>query len=417
VTNRILLVSQYFWPETFGINALVRTLGSLGRQATVLTGKPNYPDGKIFPGYKAWGTQRETYGETEVLRVPIVSRGQNSSVRLAMNYLSFIVAGYLLAPFLLRSRRFDAIFVYAPSPLLQALPAVFLAWLKGAPLVVWVQDLWPESLAATGFVQNRLGLICVEKLVRHIYAHADLILIQSEGFRTPVARLVEDAQKIRYYPNAVDAEAVSSIGISPELAALANNIGKHFSVVFTGNLGTAQSVETIVDAAERLRAQADIRFYLIGSGSRLDWLKSEIVRRGLDNIVLAGRFPPAAMPVLYAASSALLVTLSDEAIFAYTIPSKLQGYLAAGRPIIASLNGEGARVVIEAKAGVTCGAGDSEALAQAVLKLYGMASEERAQLGKNARLYAAEHFALDRLAEELIKHLDGLALAKREKRK
>jgi glycosyltransferase involved in cell wall biosynthesis len=413
---RLLVISQYFWPETFGINALVRALGVSGRQVTVLTGKPNYPDGQVFPGYTAWGTQRERCGDAEVLRVPLVPRGRRSSVRLALNYLSFILAGYLIAPFLLRGRRFDAVFVYAPSPLLQALPALFLAWLKRAPLVVWVQDLWPESLAATGFVRHRWALAGVEWLVRHIYSHADLILIQSEGFRAPVARLVRDTRKIRYFPNAVETTDPSAATTSAEVDALAKNIAEGFSVVFTGNLGTAQSVETIIDAAERLRAHEDIRFFLIGSGSRFDWLNAETGRRGLHNVVLPGRFPPTAMPPLYAASSALLVTLRDESIFSYTIPSKLQGYMAAGRPIIASLNGEGARVVADAGAGVGCAAGDAEALAQAVLHLRSLPPSERVRFGENARRYVAERFALDRLAGELIEQLDGLAAARREKR-
>jgi glycosyltransferase involved in cell wall biosynthesis len=413
----LLVVTQYFWPETFGINALVRALGACGRQVTVLTGKPNYPDGQVFPGYAAWGTQRERCGDAEVLRVPLVPRGLRSSVRLALNYLSFVLAGYLIAPFLLRGRRFDVVFVYAPSPLLQALPALFLAWLKRAPLVVWVQDLWPESLAATGFVRHRWALAGVEWLVRHIYSHADLILIQSEGFRAPVARLVRDTRKIRYFPNAVETIDPSAATTSAEVDALAKNIAQGFSVVFTGNLGTAQSVETIVDAAERLRAHEDIRFFLIGSGSRFDWLKAETARRRLHNVVLPGRFPPTAMPPLYAASSALLVTLRDESIFSYTIPSKLQGYMAAGRPIIASLNGEGARVVADAGAGVGCAASDAEALAQAVLHLRSLPPSERVRFGENARRYVVERFALDRLAGELIEQLDELAAAHREKRK
>jgi glycosyltransferase involved in cell wall biosynthesis len=411
---RVLIVTQYFWPEDFRINALVRALGACGRQVTVLTGKPNYPDGQVFPGYTAWGTRRERYGDAEVVRVPLVPRGQKSSVRLALNYLSFIVSGYLIAPFLLRRQSFDAVFVYAPSPLLQALPALFLAWLKRAPLVVWVQDLWPESLAATGFVRHRWALAGVEWLVRHIYSHADLILIQSEGFRAPVARLVRDPRKIRYFPNAVETTDASAATTSAEVDALAKNIAQGFSVVFTGNLGTAQSVETIIDAAERLRAHEDIRFFLIGSGSRSDWLKAETARRGLHNFVLPGRFPPTAMAPLYAASAALLVTLRDEPIF-YTIPSKLRGYMPSGRS--ASLNGEGARVVADAGAGVGCAAGDAEALAQAVLHVRDQPQAERVRCGENARRYVAEHFALDRLAGELIEQLDGLVAARREKRK
>jgi len=165
---RVLLISQYFWPETFGINALVRALRERGVEITVLTGKPNYPDGQVFAGYSAWGVQRESFEGVEVIRLPLFPRGKRSSLRLALNYMSFVAAGLVLGPWLLRRRIFDVVFVYAPSPLLQALPAIWLSWLKRAPFALWVQDLWPESLSATGFVKNRLALGLVARIVRFI---------------------------------------------------------------------------------------------------------------------------------------------------------------------------------------------------------------------------------------------------------
>ena len=411
---KILIASQYYWPENFRINDIAKTLLEKGIEVEVLTGKPNYPRGEMFSGYRAWGCQRETHQGININRIPLLARG-SGGMRLALNYLSFIVSGLLFAPWMLRKKKFDVIFIYAPSPILQAIPAIFLGWLKGCPVVLWVQDLWPESLSATGYVKNRFLLRMVETMVRYIYRHTDSILIQSEAFRVPVARLTRDADKIRYYPNAVETTLPSSAPPSPEADALTKDIAQGFSVVFAGNLGTAQSVETIIDAAEKLRAHADVRFFLVGSGSRLDWLRLEIARRGLSNVILPGRFPPTAMPAFYAAASALLVSLSDEAIFAYTIPSKLQGYLAAGRPIIASLNGEGARVVAEANAGVGCAAGDAGALAAAVMHLRSLSQPERAVLGDNGRRYAAEHYSLDRLANDLIVHLEGLTTTRREK--
>jgi glycosyltransferase involved in cell wall biosynthesis len=405
---RLLVVSQYFWPETFGINHLVNSLVRAGWQVTVLTGKPNYPDGQVFAGYTALGIQCEDHAGAHIVRVPVIPRGIRSSFRLAMNYLSFIVSGYLFAPFALRRKSFDAVFVYAPSPLLQTLPAIFLAWLKRAPLVVWVQDLWPESLSATGFVRNRHALGVVEALVRYIYRHSDSILVQSEAFRAPVSRLVENAGKIHYFPNSVDAVANSSDPGESVPAELVSAIRNCFSVVFTGNVGTAQAVELIVEAADALRAYPNIRFFMVGSGSREDWLAAEVRNRNLDNIVLTGRLPAAAMPAILAAASALLVTLRDEPIFAYTIPSKVQAYLAAGRPIIASMNGEGARVVVDSGAGIACAAGDHAALADAVLAMEALTPQERAQLGENGRRYFSEHYEPRKLMEQLIAHIESL---------
>ena len=412
---KLLLVSQYFWPETFGINALVSALCAKGVEVTVLTGKPNYPEGEIFPGYSALGAQREIRDGIEIIRLPLYPRGKHSSTRLALNYLSFVVFGLLIGPWLLRRRRFDAILVYAPSPLLQALPAICLAWLKRVPIALWVQDLWPESLSATGFIKNRTVLKLVEHAVKFIYRHSDLILIPSEAFRAPIKQLLDEPRKIKYYPNAYLEEREREAQ-APEVRTVAQDIASGFSVVFAGNLGVAQSLDTVVAAAERLQvADVGIRIFLIGSGSQLTWLQEETKRRGVRNIVLPGRFAPEAMPHFYAAASVLLVSLRDEPIFAYTIPSKVQGYMAAGRPIVASLNGEGAQVVIAAGAGVACAAGNAEALADAMQKLFRLSKDERAEMGENARRYAMEHFSLDRLSAELVDELQGLSAAYREK--
>lgn len=410
---RLLLISQYFWPETFGINALARALRERGVAITVLTGKPNYPDGEVFAGHSAWGCRREEWQGMEIVRVPLFPRGRRSALRLALNYLSFVVAGLFFGPWHLRGSRFDVVFVYAPSPLLQALPAVLLGHLKRAPLALWVQDLWPESLAATGFVRNRTALALVRGIVRFIYRHTDRILVPSEGFRAPIAALADDPAKICYYPNAwVDEDCGGPADAAPgtPLGMLAAKIADGFSVVFAGNLGTAQSLDTIVDAAERLQREGSpVRFFLIGSGSLSGWVAAEIERRGLANIELPGRFPASAMPALYAAAAALLVSLRDEPIFAWTIPSKLQGYLAAGRPVIAALNGEGARVVATAGAGLACRAGDAVALVDAVRRLAALNADARSKMGDNARRYALEHFALERLAANLHMLLDEMS--------
>lgn len=405
---QILLVSQYFWPENFGINALAHALRERGIAVTVLTGKPNYPDGVVFANYSAKGCSREDWNGVEIFRVPIIPRGRRSAFRLALNYISFVVAGFVFGSWQLRRRHFDAVFVYAPSPVLQALPALWLAKLKHAPLVLWVQDLWPESLEATGFVKNRTVLGLVARIVRFIYQHTNRILVPSEGFRAPIAALVNDPGKIHFYPNAL-IELPRCETSDATVDALSMEIAAGFSVVFAGNLGTAQSLDTILDAAEKVqRASLPVRFFLIGSGSLSGWLATEIKHRGLSNIALPGRFPAATMPRFYAAASALLVTLRDEPIFALTIPSKIQSYLAAGLPVIASLNGEGAQVIAKAGAGLVCPAGDSEALAATISRIFSMDANERGQMGASARQYAMENFSLDSLADDLTDQLDEL---------
>lgn len=400
---RILVVSQYFWPESFIINDIVRMLDEQGHEVIVATGKPNYPDGKVFDGYRAAGTQRERYlGRVEVLRVPLWPRGQGGAKNLILNYLSFVFSGLLCLPWMLRGREFDAIVVFAPSPITQAIPAILLKWLKRARLALWVQDLWPESLSATGFVRNPYALRVVGWAVRGIYRCCDTLLVQSQAFVEPVARYAR-RDKIVYYPNSLDVRSPVEGGAIPN--ELRNVLEQYFCVVFAGNLGTAQALETIVQAAVHLRDDPQIRLVLVGSGSRLAWLKSQQQALGLDNLVLPGRFPMEAMPQIFERSSALLVSLNDEPAFAQTIPSKIQAYLAAGRPIIASMNGEGARVVCEACAGLASPAEKVLPLVANIRIMKGYGQAEREAMGLSGRDYFAKHFEMSSQVKELVEIL------------
>ncbi|MBI5429898.1 MAG: glycosyltransferase family 4 protein [Nitrosomonadales bacterium] len=404
---KVLIWTQYFWPENFHINAVARSLHEQGAEVTVLTGKPNYPAGKVFAGYQAAGIQREKYAGFDVIRIPLRERGSGSALGLAMNYLSFVLSGYLFAPYALRGKRFDVVFIYAPSPLVQAMPAIFVAWLKRAPVVLWVQDIWPDALQSTGFVRSRWLLGMVRAAVRYIYRYADSILIQSEGFRASVEGLVSNTGKIRYFPNS--AEDVLAGNATSGQSNLAKEIGRSFAVVFAGNIGTAQSCETIIDAAKLLRDARNIKFFLVGDGSMAGAITESIAAGQLDNVVMTGRVAAEDMGAIYASASVLLLTLRDDPALSATIPSKLQGYLAAGKPIIVSSNGESAKVVSKANAGSACPAGDAEALAKAVLGLYEMQPEERDCLGKNGRKYFMAHYYLPDRVAELAAHFKDVA--------
>jgi glycosyltransferase involved in cell wall biosynthesis len=409
---RVLIVSQYFWPEGFRINEVVRSLVEKGVEVDVLTGKPNYPEGDIFNGYRAWGCQVESWAGATVYRVPLFLRGARSAWRLALNYLSFVVSGLIFGPWLLRKRQYDVVFVYGLSPILLVIPAIFLAWIKRRKLIVWVQDLWPESLSATGYVRNSRVLSAVEWVVRWIYRYTDLLLVQSRAFEAPVAALAP-GKPIVYYPNSVDAtfaEPPSPDIALPDVPAL----DEGFAVVFAGNVGAGQAVEVMVEAAELLKDVPQIRFVVFGQGSRWDWMREQVKARGLSNLHLPGRFPVNTMPGLMQKAGALLVTLADEPIFAMTVPNKVQAYMAVGRPILACLNGEGARLVAEAQAGLSVPAQDAKALAAAILQLYQMPAEDRVKLGANGRRYFKAHFDHDKLVDELMAHLRSMSATNKE---
>jgi glycosyltransferase involved in cell wall biosynthesis len=401
---RVLVVSQYFWPENFRINELVRSLVSRGIRVDVLTGKPNYPDGEVFQGYRAFGCMREIWSGANIYRIPIFPRGFRSSIRLFVNYISFIFFGTLIGAWQIRKVKFDVIFVYAPSPLLQALPALFIAWLKDIPLVLYVQDLWPESLEATGYVRNKLIIRVVKYFVKFIYTHSNLILISSRPFKLSIDKFSPSADII-YFPNSVDSSfSDTKAQLMPELPEL----NQDFCVVFAGNVGSAQAVHVIIEAASLLLTYKDIRIVVLGSGSEIDWMQSQIVERKLENIFLAGRYPVEAMPYLLSKASALLVTLADREIFAATVPNKIQAYMAVGRPIIASMNGEGASLIEEAGAGLSVPAENGKALADAILNIHAMSQIEREKLGINALDYYRKHFDHENLVTDLVMHLKSI---------
>lgn len=397
---KLLVLSQYFWPESFRINELVTALKAKGVEVEVLTGKPNYPAGTVFAGYRAWGCTRELFQGVPLHRVPLMPRG-GGGLRLALNYLSFILSGLVFAPWFLRGRHFDAIFVFAPSPILQAIPAIWLGWLKKCPVLLWVQDLWPESLSATGHVTHPRALKTVEHVVRWIYRKVDLLLVQSRAFVPRVQVLAADTPVV-YYPNSFleDEPGVAR----PDVDCPGFDCG--FPILFAGNLGTAQAVDVVLEAATLLSDEPDIRFVMVGDGSRRNWMMQQAAARSLGNLVFPGRFPVEAMPVLMGRAAALLVMLADTEIFRLTIPSKVQAYMAAGRPIVACLNGAGAEVVDEAGAGVTVPAEDGAALARAIRALHAQPEAERAAMGARGRRYYEEHFSHEKLVDELIVRLD-----------
>jgi len=395
---RVLVFSQHFWPESFRINEVTRALADAGVEVRVLTGKPNYPEGAVFPGYRAGGTLTEDWDGIPIHRVPLAPRGGGGGARLVANYLSFIASAALDGPALLGGWRPDIVFVYATSPLLQATAAVRIARHARARLVIWVQDLWPESLSATGFVTNAAALGAVERWVRWIYARADLLLAQSDACVAPI-RALAGATPVAVHPNpaepAPDRTAPPAVTLPPG-----------FNIVFAGNFGAAQGLETVLEAATLLKDMAGINFVMVGSGRLDDMLRREAAKRGLANLHFTGRFSPDRMPGIFAEADALLATLGRQPILGLVVPSKVQSYLAAGKPILAAMDGEGARVVLEAGAGLVSPAENAPALAAAVRALYALPVSDRIAMGARGRFFHASHYHPDVLTPALIQHFE-----------
>lgn len=396
---KVLIVSQYFWPENFRINDLAAGLVERGHAVTVLTGIPNYPGGKFFSGYSWCKKTREKYQGVRILRVPLLPRGNGSGVKLALNYLSFAFSACFLAPFLCRGK-FDLIFVFEPSPITVGLPAILLKKIKSLPILFWVQDLWPESLSATGAVRSPCILSLIERLTRIIYQRCDRILVTSRAYLPSIQGFGVDPGKLLFFPQSVE-ELYQPVTV--EAGAVEDLLmPKGFRVLFAGNIGAAQSFATILAAAEKLIACPDIQWIIIGDGRMRAWVEEEIQRRSLTGAVhLLGRHPVESMPSFFALADGLLVTLKKEPLFALTIPGKVQSYLACGKPIIAALDGEGSSLVRDAHAGLTCPAEDADALADIVLAMYRMPQTQREEMGQSGLRYYKANFDRDMLISQL----------------
>lgn len=410
----LLVVTQYFWPETFRVNDIVEGLVARGHRVTVLTGRPNYPEGRVFEAYRRDPAAFDEYRGARVVRLPLRPRG-TGKFRLLLNYWSFVFWATLLGPFRLRGARYDAIFMFASSPITSALPAVFLRRWYHIPMAMWVLDLWPETLSAVGIVRSPFVLGVVGRLVAFIYRRCDLVLAQSRAFFDNIRHWSGGGARIRYFPGwaeAIFAGDPDAVAPAPETRPYAGT----FNVMFAGNIGQAQDFPAILEACDRLRHRDDIRFLVVGDGRAAPEVKQEVERRGLGGrMVFLGKQPLERMPEFFRAADALLVSLRAEPIFAMTIPGKVQPYLAAGIPILGMLDGEGARVIEESGAGACCPAGDGGALATIVERLASLSVEERRELGRRGRDYGRRAFDRDTLLARLEGWLEDL-VARREPR-
>jgi colanic acid biosynthesis glycosyl transferase WcaI len=397
---RLLVVSQYFWPEVFRVNDLVSELVTRGHEVTVLTAWPNYPHGRVFPEFKRHPKRFDSFAGARIMRVPIWPRG-STRVSLAFNFLSFVAAGIVFAPWRLRGRRFDAIFVFAVSPITAALPAILLRWIKKAPLLLWALDLWPDTLIAVRAVRSQRLVAWIGTLVAFIYRRSDRILVHSHACALNVEKYGGDIARTRIFPGWAEPIFRAGLRDIPAAGELAE-YRDTFNILFAGNIGESQDFPAIIDAADALRHRLDIRWLVVGGGRAAEWVRAEIGRRGLQrNVIMLGQFPLERMPSFYSAAAALLVSLKSDPLFNSVIPAKVPSYLGAGLPILAMLEGEGARIIQEAGAGLVCSSGQGRQLADCALKLVEMSPQTRSEMGRRGRDYCARFFDRERMITAL----------------
>ena len=395
---RILVVSQYFWPENFKINDFCLGLKERGHEVTVLTGIPNYPKGEFAEGYGFWKKNDEEWNGIKIYRSKLFPRGRGG-IRLMLNYISFVFFGAIKSFFI--KGDFDKILVYEPSPVTVGIPAMIISKRKKIPYYFWVQDLWPESLTAAGGINNKLILFIFDKITRLIYRNSEKVLVQSEGFIQYIIDQGISKDKIIYYPNSTE-NFYKPLEASQEYIDKLPVAG--FKLMFAGNFGEAQSIDTLLQAAKIIKEINDkIHWIFLGDGRQKEHIINQIKINDLSNNVhLLGSFPPESMPGFFACADALVVSLKKDKIFSLTIPSKIQSYMACGKPILASLDGEGAKVIEQSQSGFISPPDDALLLAENIMKLYELSVSDRVIIGENAIKYFQNQFERELLLDRFI---------------
>jgi colanic acid biosynthesis glycosyl transferase WcaI len=398
---KVLVVSQYFWPENFRVNDLCIELQDRGYDVSVLTGKPNYPSGRFMSGYTFFNKKVEYYNGIKIYRAALIPRGKGSAFNLILNYLSFAIFASLRI-FSIKEK-FEKIIVYQLSPATIGFPGILAKIKFKAPLYFYIQDLWPESLVDAGGMNSIIIFKLVNSMMNLFYRSSSQIWVQSTSFGRYLEDKGVDRSIIKFLPNTVESFYKPQV-ILDEYKVF---FPKGFNIVFAGNIGAAQDFDSIVNAAQLLRNKNIwVNWIVIGDGR--DRLKTieRIKKIGLfEQFKFLGSFPSTDMPYFFACADALLVSLKSSDIFSLTIPSKLQSYLACGKPIIGNIDGEAASIIIDSDSGLCSSAGDYLGLANNVELMFNKDIKEREQLGLNAYNFYLNHFERNIVYNKLEEYL------------
>jgi len=396
IKPRVLLVTQYFYPENFKANDLAFELAKRGYEVTVLTAIPSYPQARFYDGYGLLKKRREIWNGVTILRSYIIPRHDGSAKWLALNYLSFTFFSSIKAFWLGLTKKYDVVLVHEPSPILVGIPAIIVKKMLKIPLHFWVLDLWPESLTAAGGIKNKRILGFFDRVTQWIYKKSDTLLIGSKGYRQSIESKGDFSSKIEYFPNWVEDTlqvTIEDLSIPP--------LPPGFNIVIAGNMGDAQDLPHVMEAAKLLKGTT-INFVFIGDGRKKTFVTEFSKSNGLENQVhCLGRFPLEYMPLFFRKADVLFFALKKSPIFALTVPSRLQAYMSSGKAIVAMIDGEGADLIKEADCGWSVPAEDPGKLAELLLRLSKMRSEILNEKGINGQNYSQAHFKFGKCMDHL----------------
>lgn len=394
---KVLILSQYFWPESFRINDFTKGLIEKGHEVEVLTGKPNYPKGEYFGGYSFSGYATESWEGIKIHRVPLIKRKEGGAMNLILNYFSFVFYG-TVGVFRLK-QKYDHIFVFVPSPLTAAVPALlYKKFKRNVPVSIWLQDLWPETITSAGGITNKLVLSFAKSISLWIYNKSDHIFTQSEGFIKALKAKGISANKMSLLPNYTEEFYVP---LRREDSAV-KDLPEGKKIMFAGNIGECQDFDSLLNVCDIVKKDLpDLKWVILGDGRRKPNVIKAIKEKGLkDNFIIMGRRKPELMPHYFSQADALVLSLQDQPIFRITIPSKLQSYMACGKPILGSIIGEAADVIEKAEAGLTSSPMTNEDFAEKIKSFYEFSENQRMKMGENALSYYKEFYSRDSVLEK-----------------
>lgn len=388
---KILLLTQWFDPEpTFKGLAFAKELKRQGHEVQVLTGFPNYPGGKIYDGYKLKLCQREEIEGISILRVPLYPNHDSSALKRIFNYISFAFMAILFGIF--ATKKADVIYAYHP-PLTVGIAAIFIKFFRRTPIVYDIQDMWPDTLKATGMLNNNKILNVIGSVCKLVYRSVDHIVVLCPGFKKMLIERTVPEHKISIIYNWCDEQGLTQA--QPAKVEYQQLMQNRFNIVFAGNMGKAQALDTILEVAKKVQNIQDIQFVFVGGGTETERLKQRLTTENISNTVFIPRMPMAEVGGILKLSNLLLVHLKKDPLFEITVPSKTQAYMAMGKPVLMAVAGDAADLIQRAECGCVATSEDVESIQQAILRIYHLSASEQLQMGLNARNYYLQKLSLE----------------------
>lgn len=398
MSKKILIVTEYFYPEEFKINEIAQEWKNKGYEVDVLTQNPTYPHGKIFENYKNKWFSKESYEGMTVYKVKAITGYKTSLFKKLLKYFSFMILGSMVS--LKIGKRYDYVFGFDVGALTGMVPAVVIRQFYKKPVTLWIQDIWPDSVYAYGFKKTKFLELFLNGFVRYVYRHTSSFAISAKGFEKKILPYTDNSKEITYAPNWADY-------LNKDLDKFIFSDDDKIHFTFAGNIGTVQNLDNVVEAFGKLsdeflnKAQLNI----IGDGSHLEKLKNTVNANDFENIIFWGRKPREEIYKYLEASDFLIVSLIDKEIFSLTVPAKTQTYIATGKPIIAIIKGEAADIIRENELGLVCNPDNMKEIKSTFMEAIESSDEKRKKYIINSELLTNTVFKKEVIIDNLLELL------------